>query len=1074
VSGPFILRPVATTLLTVAIVVLGLLGYRLLPVAALPDVDFPTIQVVTSYPGASPEVVETSITAPLEHRFGQISGLTSMSSTSSFGTSEITLTFNLSRNIDAAAQDVQAAIDASTGWIPIALLPGPPTYHEVNPADVPVLILALTSDTMPLEQVNDAAATTLVQKLSQVSGVGAVTVEGGQTRAVRLVADVARLAGLGLSLEDVRRAIAATTTDIPKGELDGPRQSFEVGANDQLFTAATYENAVIAYRNGAPVLLRDIGRAVDGVENAELAAWYNGKPAVILDIQRQPGANTIRVAEAVRALLPKLRAALPPALKIDVVTDRTVTIRAAIADVQQTLLITVALVVLVIFLFLRRLWATVIPSVVLPVSLIVTFAGMAAAGFSLDNLSLMALTVAAGFVVDDAIVMIENIARYVEAGEAPLAAALKGARQIGFTIVSLTVSLIAVFIPLLLMGGVVGRLFREFAVTLSLAVAISAALSLTLTPMMCAKFLRAEQPGERPNALFRWSERAFDASCRGYMTSLDWVLRHRRTTMLCFTLTVVATAWLYIAIPKGFLPEQDTGLLVGVTDASQDVSFAAMAARQQAVAAAIAGEKSVRGVDSFVGAGTVNPTLNTGRLYIDIGAPSGRGVAVQTVMQRLRQAIAAIPGIALYLQPVQDVTIETRATRTQYQYVLQDLDPAELLLWTQRLTEALRHDPAFADVANDQQDEGLQLAVTVDRELAARYGLTMDAIDQTLYDAFGQRQITTVFAPLTQYRVVLQVDPAARRDPALLDHIYLTAASAQAQTTSDVAAGVGTGFSAPSSPIPLSAIAHVEHRLGPLAITHQGLFPSATISFNLPPGAALGQAVSALHRDERAIGMPDAVTGTLAGAAAEFAASLTSERALILAAIVTVYIVLGVLYESFIHPLTILSTLPSAGVGALLALMLCGMSLDLISLIGIILLIGIVKKNAIMMVDFALDAERREGLTPLAAIRQACRLRYRPIMMTTMAALLGGLPLALGAGTGSELRRPLGVAIVGGLLLSQFLTLYTTPVIYLGFARLGRAMRGGSWSEPAPGAPSPHRSASRLDPPAGGGGVMAE
>jgi hydrophobe/amphiphile efflux-1 (HAE1) family protein len=1040
-SAPFILRPIATTLLIVAIVALGLLGYRVLPVAALPNVDFPTIEVVTSYPGASPDVVETSITAPLEHYFGQISGLTVMNSVSAAGTSQITLQFDLARNIDAAAQDVQSAINVASGWVPIALLPGPPTYQEVNPADVPVLILALTSDTMPLHEVNDVAATTIVQKLSQVSGVGAVTVEGGQTRAVRLQVDAARLAGLGLSLEDVRRAVTATTTDLPKGQLDGAHQAFQLGANDQLFIASTYEEAVIGYRNGAPVLLRDIGRAIDAVENAELAAWYDDKPAVILDVQRQPGANTIEVVDAVRALLPKLRATLPPGLKVSVVSDRTVTIRAAIADVQFTLVLTVVLVVLVIFLFLRRLWATVIPSIALPVSLVATFGGMAACGFTLDNLSLMALTIASGFVVDDAIVMIENIARYVEAGEPPLAAALKGARQIGFTVVSLTISLIAVFLPLLLMGGVVGRLFREFAITLSLAVLISAAVSLTLTPMMCARLLHANPPDRRTGGLFSWSERFHNRMSAGYLAGLDWVLRHRTATLGFTFLTLIATLWLYLAIPKGFLPVQDTGLLVGVTDAAQDISFAAMAERQRTLADIIRKDKDVVAVDSFVGVGTVNSTLNSGRLYIDIGPPDRRRAGAEQVMERLRRAVAALSGITLHLQPVQDVTIETRAARTQYQYVLQSLDPIELGRYSARLVAALRDRRAIADATSDQQEEGLQLMLTVDRAAAARYGVTLAAIDQTLYDAFGQREIATIYGPLTQYHVILELDPGQRSDVGVLNRVYITQAASQAASSDESVSGIAGGFRQASPAVPLAAVVRAERRLAPLAITHQGLFPATTISFNLAAAASLSQAIAELHDAEREIGLPETISASLSGAAAEFEASLRNEGWLILAAIVTVYIVLGVLYESFIHPVTILSTLPSAGVGALLALMLFGKPLDLISLIGVILLIGIVKKNAIMMVDFALQAERLEGMPPEQAIRQACLLRFRPIMMTTMAALLGALPLAVGTGTGSELRRPLGIAIVGGLLFSQFLTLYTTPVIYLGFSWLQQRFR---------------------------------
>ncbi|MGX4801876.1 efflux RND transporter permease subunit [Bradyrhizobium guangdongense] len=1057
-SAPFILRPIATTLMIVAVVLLGMLGYRELPIAPLPNVDFPTVQVVTRYPGASANVVATSITAPLEHYFGTISGLTDMSSTSSYGYSQITLQFDLSRKIDAAAQDVQARINAAAGWIPVEQLPSPPTYRMVNPADTPVLILALTSRTMALHEANDHAATILVPKLSQIPGVGAVSIEGGQTRAVRLQMNPTRLAGLGLSLDDVRRGIAATTADNPKGSLDGPRQAFHVDTNDQLFTAEAYQDAVIAYRNGAPVLLRDVGSAIDGVEDAEQAAWFQGERAVLLDIQRQPGANTIEVVDAIKGILPKLQDSLPAALKISVVSDRTTTIRAAIHDVQFTLVLTVALVVLVIFIFLRKLWATVIPSVTLPVSLIATFGVMALCGFSLDNLSLMALTIASGFVVDDAIVMIENIARYVEDGEDPLQAALKGARQIGFTIVSLTVSLIAVFIPLLLMGGVVGRLFREFAITLSFAVVISGLVSLTLTPMMCAQLLQREDADAQHGFLFRLSERGFDACAGFYLWGLDWVLKHRNLTLVFTVLTLVATGMLYVAIPKGFLPLQDTGLLIGTTDAAQDTSFAAMAERQQQLAAVIAEDPDVVTVGSFVGIGSVNTTLNSGRLYIDIGSPDARKSSAATVMARLQHAVEGVRGITLHLQPAQDLQIETRAARTQYQYALQDLDEDELRLWSRRLVEGLRK-RELADVADDRQDEGLQMSVTIDRQLASSYGVSLNTIDQTLYDAFGQRQIATVFGPLSQYHVIIEVDPALRNDPDILGKIYLTAAAAQASTIDQQTGGFSGAFSKASPPVPLSAFARIERQQAPLLISHQGLFPATTISFNLADGVSLSQATDALRQTEREIGLPDAVTTKLIGTAAEFANSLSDEKWLLLAAIVTVYLILGMLYESYIHPITILSTLPSAGIGALLALMLYRQDLNLISLIGIILLIGIVKKNAIMMVDFALAAEREDGASSFDAIRQACILRFRPIMMTTMAALFGALPLAIGSGTGSELRQPLGIAIVGGLIVSQVLTLYTTPVVYLAFAslrsRFGRRSASEATALPQAERPAP-------------------
>ncbi|HXI52658.1 MAG TPA: multidrug efflux RND transporter permease subunit [Candidatus Saccharimonadales bacterium] len=1019
ISEPFIRRPVATALLMAAIVLMGALGYTLLPISALPSVDFPTIQVTAQYPGASPDVMVSSVTTPLERQFGQISGLSMMTSISSFGNATITLQFNLDRDIDAAAQDVQAAMNAANGVLAKGM-PNPPTYSKVNPADSPILTLSITSDSLPLEKVNDLADTVLAQKLSEVSGVGLVTIEGNQKPAVRIQINPAALAGLGLSFEDIRTALSANNVNAPKGNFDGPRQSYAIGANDQLFSATEYGDVIIAYRGGRPVRLRDVGQVIDDVENVRLAAWVGQGAAVVLDIQRQPGANIIQTADRVKALLPRLRAALPPSVKVSILTDRTETIRASVRDVQFTLLLTVGLVVMVIFVFLRKLWATVIPSIALPLAVVGTFGVMKLLGFSLDNLSLMALTISTGFVVDDAIVMIENIVRYIEMGEKPMDAALKGARQIGFTVISLTVSLIAVFIPLIFMTGIVGRLFREFAITLSIAVAVSAVVSLTLTPMMCARLLRPESE-EKHGRFYHLTERFFTGMLAAYERGLKWVMRHQAFTLIVAMATLIGTIWLYFLVPKGLLPQQDTGIIIGVTDAAQSISFRAMVALQHKISDILLQDRDVASVASFVGAGTVNPTMNAGRLYINLKPRDKRSATAGEIIERLREATRDIEGISLFMQAVQDVQIESRVSRTQYQYTLQDADETELGEWSTKFLQKLRELPELADVATDQQPDGLQVHVDVDREKASRLNVLPQAIDDTLYDAFGQRQVSTIFTQLNQYRVVLEAQPGFQISPDTLDKIYVKSSTGQM--------------------VPLGAFSTVRTVTAPLTILHEGQFPAVTLSFNLRPGSSLGAAVKAIQQAEKDINLPETVAPTFSGSAAEFRASLKSQPFLILAAIVVIYIVLGVLYESYIHPITILSSLPSAGVGALLALIVCGHDLSLIALIGIILLIGIVKKNAIMMIDFALDAEREQKLPPEESIYQACLLRFRPIMMTTMAALLGALPLALEQGTGSELRRPLGISIVGGLLLSQFLTLYTTPVIYLYMDRLGARLR---------------------------------
>ncbi|HXJ07097.1 MAG TPA: efflux RND transporter permease subunit [Candidatus Acidoferrum sp.] len=1056
-SRPFILRPVATTLLMVGVLLVGFVAYRQLPVSALPQVDYPTIQIQTFYPGASPEVMASSVTAPLERQFGQIPGLNQMTSTSSFGSSIITLQFNLDLNIDIAEQEVQASINSASNLLPQGL-PNPPIYSKINPADAPILTLALTSDSLPLSKVEDLTDTTLAQKISQLTGVGLVSISGGQRPAVRIQANPTALASYGLSLEDLRTALGAANVDQAKGTFDGAHQAYTIGANDQLISSDSYRPIIVAYRKGAPVRLTDVAKVFDGTENVRQAAWAGKNPAVILNIQRQPGANIIAVVDRVKNLLPQLQAALPASVKLDILTDRTTTIRASVEDVQFTLMLTIGLVVLVIFLFLRSVRATVIPALAVPLSIVGTFGVMYLCGYSLNNLSLMALTISTGFVVDDAIVMIENISRYIEYGDSPLEAALKGSEQIGFTIISLTVSLIAVLIPLLFMGDIVGRLFREFAITLAITILISAFVSLTLTPMMCAKLLR-HQKEEEQGAFYRKSQHAFDSVIAFYGRTLKFVLQYRMITLLVTFATLVGTILLYIYVPKGFFPVQDTGLILGISEAAQNISFTSMTQHQKMLADVILKDPSVESLSSFIGIDGTNTTLNTGRIQINLKPLAERKISASEVIRRLQPEVAKVDGISLFMQPVQDLTVEDRVSRTEFQYSLEDVDAKELAYWTPRFIDKLSSLPDVRDVASDQLNQGLLATLVIDRDTASRLGILPADIDNTLYDAFGQRQISTIFTQLNQYRVVLEVDPQFQQDPDALKSIYVKSTSAGQQASSGSTSNISSVqqqaiTSAATPQVPLSAFTRFEPGATALAINHQGQFPVVTISFNLAPGAALGDAVNAINKAKQELNMPPSIQATFQGTAAAFLNSLANEPLLILAALVTVYIVLGVLYESYIHPVTILSTLPSAGVGAILALLLFHMEFSVISLIGIILLIGIVQKNAIMMIDFALEAERKEGKSPLDAIFEACLLRFRPIMMTTMAALLGALPLAIGSGAGSELRRPLGITIVGGLILSQLLTLYTTPVVYLAFDWLAHRFAfhlGNPVEEPARG-----------------------
>jgi len=1024
-SRLFILRPVATSLLMLALLLAGVVAYRILPLSALPKFDYPTIQVVTLYPGASPDLVTSAITAPLERQFGQMPGLNQMSSTSSAGASVVTLQFNLDLSLDAAEQEVQAAINAAASYLP-SDLPQAPIYNKVNPADTPILTLALTSQTLPLPKIQYLADTRLAAKLAQVSGVGLVSISGGQRPAVRVQANPTALAAYGLSLDDLRIAIGNANSNQSKGGFDGPTGASTIEANGQLRSADEFKTMVVAYRNGAAVRLADVAEVADAAENAQLAAWANNVPAVIINIQRQPGANVIEVVDRIKRVLPQLRGSLPAAIDVAVLTDRTVTIRASVRDVRFELLLAVVLVVMVIFLFLRRLTATVIPSVVVPLSLIGAFAVMYLAGFSINNLTLMALTIATGFVVDDAIVMIENISRHIEAGEPPLQAALKGSEQIGFTIISLTLSLIAVLIPLLFMGDVVGRLFREFAITLAVAILISAVISLTLTPMMCARFLR-HVPEREQGRFYRASGEWFDRVIARYASMLTWVLDRQGATLVVAVALLVLTILLYAVIPKGFFPVHDTGAIQGISQASPTISFAAMAERQQALAKVILEDPAVESLSSFIGVDGNNPTLNSGRFLINLKRLDKRSDRAPGVIRRLQEKLASVEGIVLYMQPVQDLTIEDRVSRSQYQFTVEDASSDVLRAWVPKLVARLREDPRVAQVVSDQQEGGLQAYVEIDRAAASRHGITPSMISNALYNAFGQRPVSTIYTQTNQYRVVLEVLPEFRAGVNALDNIYLS--------TTLRSPGAAAGK---VQQVPLSSLARVTERSAPLSVGRAGQFSAATISFNVARGASLGGAVKAVEAAQRDIGMPDSTQLKFQGTALAFQSSVTNQLWLILAAIVTVYIVLGVLYESYIHPITILSTLPSAGVGALLALLVAGQDLGVIAIIGLILLIGIVKKNAILMIDFALDAQREQGMAPRDAIFQACLLRFRPIMMTTMAALLGALPLMIGWGVGAELRHPLGITMVGGLLVSQVLTLFTTPVVYLAFDRLAR------------------------------------